>query len=59
MNEQVYNGINNSLVSGSVLQSGHDFEHFSVSPRSDAGSPNIQRKISIGLLKSYDDERNE
>ena len=59
MNEHVYNGINNSLVAESVLQSLNDLEQLELSPRSDAGSPKLQRRISIGLLKSYDEDRND
>ena len=59
MNEQVYNGINNSMTAESVLQSLNDLEQLEVSPRSDAGSPKLQRRISLALLKSYEEDRND
>lgn len=59
MNEQVYNGINNSMAAESVLQSLNDLEQLELSPRSDAGSPKLQRRISLALLKSYEEDRND
>ena len=47
MNEKVYNGINNSMAAESVLQSLDDLEQFELSHHSDAGSPKLQRRISV------------